>query len=229
MTTTTTTTRTGSTNGSRPGTAAGAATATPTTSTTQRLVARNRGRALLGVFLVASFGLLGAMVVESASDRRGAVAVARRVSAGHLIEREDLGQVMVAVDGRDAVIDATEVDGLVGQVALVDLVPGSLLSPGQLGGSRPARRGQAVVGATLKEGQFPIDLQVGSPVSVVILPEQPEAGAPPARPVSGTVVALGRSANGGSTPVSLSVPPEAAAELAVAGAQGRVALVELAR
>ena len=198
-------------------------------STTQRRLARNRARMLLGAFLVAACGLLGAMVVSSASDRQSVVAVARRVPAGQVIERDDLRRAMASVEGGGGIIPASQADRLVGQVALVDLVPGSLLAPGQSGGSRPARPGQAVVGATLKDGQFPIDLQVGSPVGVVILPGHQGTALAVPRPITATVVALGRSADAGPIPVSLSVPPDAATEVAVAGAEGRVALVELAR
>ena len=202
--------------------------ATPTT-TTQRRIVRNRGRIMLGVLLVAACGLVGAVAATSTSDRHPVVAVARRVPAGHAIEQADLTRSMVSVDRAEAVVPGADLGRLVGQVALVDLVPGSLLAPGQFGGSRPSTPGQAVIGATVKEGQFPMDLQIGSPVSVVILPDAAQTGAVSPLPVRATVVALGRSTQGGPMPVSLSVPPEAATGLAVAGAQGRVALVELAR
>ena len=202
--------------------------AAPTTTTRRRIV-RNRGRVMLGIFLVAACGLIGAVAATSTSDRRPVVAVARRVPAGHAIEQADLTRSMVSVDRGGAVVPGTDFDRLVGQIALVDLVPGSLLAPGQFGGSRPSTPGQAVIGATLKDGQFPMDLQIGSPVSVVVLPDAAQTGTASPLPVRATVVALGRSTQGGPIPVSLSVPPEAATGLAVAGAQGRVALVELAR
>jgi len=184
---------------------------------------------MLGAFLIVACGLLGAMAVTTTSNRHPVIAVARRIPAGHVIGQADLGRVMVSIDSTAAVVPEADADGLVGQVALVDLVAGSLLAPGQVGGSRPAGPGQAVIGATVKDGQYPIDLQIGSPVSVVVLPDTAQPAASPAVPVRATVVALGRSVQGGAMPVSLSVPPESATELAVAGAQGRVALVELAR
>lgn len=226
------TTRAGSSNGSlnRPPGAGGDPRRAPgPTTTTQRRLGRNRGRVMLGAFLVAACGLLGAMAVTSSSDRHPVVAVARRVPAGQAIQPADLGRAMVAVEAGAGVVPGSETDRLIGQVALVDLVPGSLLAPGQVGGSRPATPGQAVIGATVKEGQFPLDLQVGSPVSVVVLPDPAQPAGSTPDPVRATVVALGRSTQGGAMPVSLSVPPNAATDLAVAGAQGRVALVELAR
>ena len=226
------TTQAGSSNGSLSRTPGSGRDPRPTPglpTTTQRRLARNRGRVLLGAFLVTACGLLGAMALTSTSNRHPVVTVARRVPAGQAVQRADLGRAMVAVDAGTGVVPGSEADRLVGQVALVDLVAGSLLAPGQVGGSRPASPGQAVIGAALKDGQFPLDLQVGSPVSVVVLPDPAQPAGSTPDPVRATVVALGRSTQGGAMPVSLSVPPDAATDLAVAGAQGRVALVELAR
>jgi len=184
--------------------------------------------------------LVFAVLWLNAGNRQPVLAVARPVPAGQVLSAEDLRVVRVSSDPGIDPIPASRRGAVVGKTTTSGLVPGSLLTEGQLGGSVTLLGpGQAVVGVELKGGQLPTsNLKVGDQVAIVQTP-LPGAGsaATDASGLSSTrgtgfVLGNGRvygidKAEDGSRDVvvSLSVAREIAAAVVSAGSGERVSLV----
>jgi hypothetical protein len=162
-------------------------------------------------------------------NRKPVLAAARPVAAGQVIQASDLREVRVAADNGVGTVPAAGRDRVVGRPAAVALVSGGLLTPGQVANGPALPSGSAVIGATLKPGQFPGGLRSGDGVLVVVMPAEEEATsveAAPVIPVKATVVATEKIPDSsGAVSVSLAVPSAQASGLAVGGARGRLALV----
>lgn len=196
-------------------------------------------RALVGVLLVALSVAAFVVIGGEREGRRELLVVARDVPAGRVLTVQDLRPVSVGAGAGVDVVAADAVDAVVGRVAVVPLVAGSLLAAGAVGdGSRVPPVGRAVVGAALKAGQYPPELARGDGVSVILTASaasgvDPTVSAPsagsPARSVPGLVVTVqGDEANPagtGGVVVSLQVAEADAETVAEAAAAGRVALV----
>jgi hypothetical protein len=218
-------------NGSRggPGAARSTANRSPSTavaSATQRLARRNRTRIALGAFLVVACALAAVVLFSRAGNRHPVLAVTHRVNAGSTISTSDLVEVMVSADASVATVPASQRAQLVGQVATVDLVPGSLIAPGQFDARPRDTANEAIVGATLKEGQFPPELRAGDRVLVI---EVPGDNAPNSNgtttSVNGTIVSVDPSTAQGGVTVALAVDPSHAQAVAVDAARGRLTVV----
>ncbi|OHV23991.1 hypothetical protein BBK14_23715 [Parafrankia soli] len=196
-------------------------------------------RALVGVLLVALSVAAFVVVGGEREGRRELLVVARDVPAGRVLTVQDLRPVSVGAGAGVDVVAAGAVDAVVGRVAVVPLVAGSLLPPGAVGdASRVPPAGQAMVGAALKAGQYPPELARGDGVSVILTAASPSGVDPAvsapstgssARSVSGLVVAVQGDevdpAGAGGVVVSLQVAEGDAETVAEAAAAGRVALV----
>ncbi len=201
----------------------------PPLTANQRLMGRNRARIAGGILLMASSALVAMLLFASLGDRQAVLSVVGPVLAGEVIEPGDLGEALVAADTPAAVVPAERRDEIIGRTAAVDLVAGSLLADPQLGEPPLANSGEAVVGAVLAPGAFPLGLRRGDRVVAVTVPAEAAAAAPSGRAVPSvpaTVVAVEEQPDsGGGVAVSLAVPPDDAAALSLAGAQGRMTLV----
>lgn len=203
-------------------------------SATRRSARRNRARVMTGVAVIAVCTLAAALLYGNLGDRRPVVTVARAVPAGHEIAAADLARTLVAADADLPTIPYGERSTVIGRTAAVDLSPGALLVRGQLSDGPALRDGEALVGATLKPGQYPSGLRRGDRVLAVLMPPEsatttPDAGTPLAE-IEAVVLALELDVDSiGGAVVSLAVPAAEAARLSVAGARGRLALVVVPR
>ena len=112
-------------------------------------------------------------------------------------------------------------------VAAVALVPGALLTRGQIRSGPLVPVGKAIVGATLKPGQYPAGLGTGTTVEVIEAPPA-TSGATNSATSHGeaTVLALEAATDAsGTVQVSLVVPRAVSSLVATAGAAGRISLV----
>ncbi|MBE3204744.1 hypothetical protein IHE48_27980 [Frankia sp. CH37] len=176
--------------------------------------------------------------------RRDLLLVARDVPAGQVLTAQDLRAVSVGAAGGVDVVAADGVAAVLGRVAVVPLLAGSLLPAGAVGdGSRVPPEGQALVGASLRAGQFPPGLARGDRVSILLTAVSAQAGTVSgsvstpstpstesgARSVEGLVVGVGAGladpTGDGGVVVSLQVAGGDAAPVAEAAAAGRVVLV----
>jgi Flp pilus assembly protein CpaB len=191
------------------------------------MASTNRTRIAVGVFAMIACALAAGVAFTTAADRSPALVIARPVTAGSTIESSDLREELVGSSPAGSTVAANRRSSIVGRTAAVDLLPGSLLSSGQVADGPAAGTGQAVVGATLKEGQFPVELGVGDRVLAIVLPSESAepSGAVTPSSVSATVVGVRPLDDGGGIAVSLAVAPDRAPSLAVAGARARLSLV----
>jgi hypothetical protein len=185
-------------------------------------------------------GLVAAVVYKDVGNRRPVLAVAHTVEVGTAIADTDLTVVRVSSDPGVRTVQAGMRSGIIGRIAAVRLMPGTLLSLSELNSGPALPKGSVVIGAVLHPGQYPVGLRVGDRVEIVLAGGTGAGGSPSAvqpsatqtgggggtTATSGTVLAVDRTltANGGVA-ASLAVPSDVSPELAAAGAAGSLDLV----
>ncbi len=223
MTTTLRTPETGKLNGRRAQTPA--AESVKTRPATPR---RNRSRIGIGV-LVIVLSVLGVVaLVGRGAERQSVLVLTGDVPAGMVIEATDLDSIELPLDTGLATLTTAEASNVVGQVAAVSLVRGTLLTDAHLAAEARVPEGMALLGAVLDPGQYPVGLREGDSVLLVETSPSGTAG------IDREPVALGEAevreiaeppTGGSALVVSLLVPAESAKSVSVAGAQGRISLV----
>jgi len=123
---------------------------------------------VVGVLVTAVFALGAVLWHLSAVDRSPALAVVESVERGDTISAGDVQVVYVASDDAIARLDGSQIDQVVGRVALVDLAPGTLLSRSVVAERPSLADGEGVVGLSLEPGGYPaMGLSPGDRVNVV--------------------------------------------------------------
>src|SRR5215207_1046045 len=189
-----------------------------------------RRRPLLVVASIAAVcmgALLGVWAYTSISTAQEVVAVRSSVQRGELINREDLVPVRIGVDPALSPIPATELDGVVGQRAAMDLPAGGLVTRDSIAATVVPAQDMSVVGVALPAALLPGEpLRAGDQVRVVATPgQQGDVDEGQQRSITATVVGIYPDADSDQTVVSVQVPHDQAAELAARAATGKVALV----
>lgn len=105
---------------------------------------------------------------RGAGSNRVALA-ARELNAGDVIEIDDVAIASVSSDDRLALIEATQVNTLIGSRAVTDIEAGTPLNRGQLSTVRPLGRSESLVGVIVDAARAPIELAAGDVVDVVAL------------------------------------------------------------
>ena len=185
-----------------------------------------------GVLLVVGCALAFGVASLRIAKGEQVLAVAQEVPVGHVLQASDLRVVRVSpASGLDPVLASAEATFL-GRPAAVALVPGTLLTPADLGPSPLGAGAFDVVALALKAGAYPPSLGPGEQVDVVPViggTSTSSAAALPGQfnPVQAFVVAVDAAPAGSSAAavVSLEVPPSDAAEVASLAAAGQAALV----
>ena len=189
-------------------------------TTRRQAVGRNRSRIGAGVFALALAGLLAVLVYGNVGQRHPVLAVARDVDPGQVITAGDLRVVQVAADADVKTVASSERSSIVGQRAAVRLLPGSILAPEAVTQGNVVADGATVIGAVVQPGQYPLGLRAGDEVDVVV------TGGPSGdRPVRADIIAVSSTRGASGTAISLAVPQDSAARLAVAGSEGRLLLM----
>jgi len=134
---------------------------------------RRPALAVAAVVLILVSAAIGATLVVRAGDRSEVLAVARTVPVGQQLTAGDLKRVRISTDPGLHAIPVSAAPEVVGKVAATTLLPGTLLTPEQLGASQLPGPGQAVVGLDLKGAQMPVpadQLQPGANVRIIATP-----------------------------------------------------------
>ena len=199
--------------------------------------ARRRSLVLIagGLTVALAGALLFALLHVRLDKRVPVLAVARPVAVGQVVRDADLRVVQVSAERGLQLLGGDSRGRVVGRVAVVPLVPGSLLIPSHLGASLPVEPGKAVVGVALRPGQMPSVLRPGHRVLVVHTGASPSlrvlgesAGAPLAWTSTGEVLAISGDADpAGTKVVSILVEDKQAAPIADAAAGGHLSVVLL--
>ena len=128
--------------------------------------------ALSAVAVFASVGLF-AHLYSSANHQTPVLVVTHTIQQGQELTATDLGQTPVAAGSGVSTIPVGDASEVLGKVASVTVMSGSLLTPGDVSSVPPITAGYAVVGLALKQGQLPAaGLGPGDEVMVI------ETGAP---------------------------------------------------
>jgi hypothetical protein len=188
---------------------------------------RNTAGILLGVMVVAFCAVGVAAFTASIGHRRSVLVVVRPVSAGSVIHDADLGEAHLPADPALRTVAASQRSGVVGRVAGVNLVPGTLLAEAELATGAPVDSAHAIVGLALKAGQFPTGLRPLDTVTVV--ETGPASSLGPVEPAvledNAQVTSTGLAADGQTTTISVLVPRTEAPTIAGAGIRGEISLV----
>ena len=156
---------------------------------------RNTTLIAVGVLLMVTFGLVATVLQVRAGSRTAVLAVSRPVPVGQTIEAADLHEARISVDSSLRPIPASRASSVIGRAAGVALVPGTILTPGEIADSKTLTKGKVVVGLSLKPGQLPTSsLRPGDQVLIVATGQAADAlsggGA------SGPVVSGGQNPHG---------------------------------
>ena len=197
---------------------------------------RRPGLAALAVVLMVGLGLAGAYIYSHAGQKQPVVMVVRDVPAGHPIQRADLTTVDVA--GSVTAIGKANMASVIGQTAVVELLPNTFLQRAMVTSAPPLGGDQAQVGVAVKPGQIPADgLSPGDTVEVVELPVKDAAVPAGGQAARGTILAAAATvyssvsdpSQSGGTLLTLVVAKSVAVEIASASSAGLIALVRVSR
>ena len=180
--------------------------------------------------------LAAAALVGRAGDRLDVLAVARTVPVGQAITADDLAVARVAADPALQPLPVGQRDQVVGQVAAVELRPGSLLTAGEVTDVAVPGAGQQVVGVAAGSGQLPArGLRPGDRVLLVPVPgdsagaagggSEPVADGPAGEPIPAQVVQVGPADPNGRSIVDVLVGSHVGPRVAALASTGRVALI----
>jgi hypothetical protein len=186
---------------------------------------------VLGVVLVAAFGLGTVLWQTSTSKRQAKLVLSRALSRGDVLTADALRVENVRLSAGVESVSSAEAKVVIGKAAVADLAPGTLVSRALFADQVVPGAGERVVGMALAPGEYPTSrLRRGDVVDVVLAPTAvPAAGADA---VPGQVLAHGvkvwdiekRSDNSGTMVVSVVVPEAQLAVVATAAAQKQVRL-----
>ena len=184
---------------------------------------------VIAVFLVAVSALAAVVLFSRVAAREPILALANPVERGQVIASDDLMVVYVATDDPITSLSSEAAVGLVGLTAVADFDAGTILTPAHLVSRSLLDAGEGVVGLALAPGEYPTPLLApGDVVDVVVTnrgPFEPDAVAADNVIASAVVFDVAELGTQGELFISLRMPAEKAAEVAVAAAEDRVRLV----
>lgn len=185
---------------------------------------------LVGTFLVALFALAGAWFYSTSTSRTGWVALRMDVERGSVITREQLTTFELNTDAELRGIAASQITSIVGEIALVDMRAGTLITDDQFASEAPIPAGFGLVGLELSPGEFPtLSLRSGDWVRLVLLPEgefDPTPGGVPVLDERVEVAEVVGEAGAGRF-ISVLLPTDVADLVVVAHANDRVRLIQV--
>lgn len=133
---------------------------------------------VIGVLVTALFALGAVLWHLSSIEKVPAIAASTSIARGDLIESGDIRVVYVSSDASVARLDTTQVNRLIGHVALIDVEPGTLLTPSMVADAVAIGQGEGVVGLSLDPGAYPArGLAPGDRVNVVRTADVGDPGA----------------------------------------------------
>jgi hypothetical protein len=195
---------------------------------------RNLPAAILGLLLVLFSATTVAVLLSRAGHRTPVLVMVRTVPTGASITSRDVAEAGVAADPSVHAIPASDLGRVIGRVAAVTLVRGTLVTNAELASGPPVAAGSSVVGLDVKPGFAPAGLRSGAVVRLVLSQPDATSSAPVPVPVGPPVLAKRASVfDVASTPdgqaqiVSVVVDDELAPAVAAAGARGEVSIILL--
>jgi hypothetical protein len=182
----------------------------------------------LGALLAALGSLTVVWLVGSAGQRQEVLAVRADVAYGEALTADDITIARVSVDPGISVLPGADRDALVGQVATTRLSPGMLLTAGMVEPGGEPGPGRVLVPIAVTAERMPAGgLRAGDRILAVDAEGAgPEGSAAMvAAPTAATVVRVGPADINGVTVIDVTTAAGAGPRLAVAAANGHVALI----
>jgi SAF domain len=189
----------------------------------------------LGVVLVVVGALAGwRYVASSSSGAHAYLAVYQPVSIGEKITSDDLQSVTITSARGLTPIPAAQASRVIGEYAKVDLVPGTLLTDGDLASSNAVGANQALIGLQLSSQQRPARaLKPGDRVLLISVPPaagvdasiDPTSVAATMPVLPATVIEASAADDSGDAVIDVVIPVQDASVVASFANQGRVAAV----
>ncbi|MEM9565362.1 MAG: SAF domain-containing protein [Actinomycetota bacterium] len=181
---------------------------------------------LVGTLLVAVFALAGAWFYSTSTARVGYLAFRQNVDRGDVVERADLIVYQVATDAPIVAMRASELDEIVGKVALVDLRQGTLATAQHVAEAADILPGWGVVGLDLGPGEIPsFSLRPGDRVRVVDVGDASSDG-PTVLAEAAEIVEVAQG-NGRGLFIAVTLEAAPGDRVVVAAARGDVRLVQV--
>lgn len=198
-----------------------------------RIRPRRKGLLAFASLLIVGSALAGGVLFARAGDTVEVLAARDGVAKGHTIAQGDL--VTKNVAGIDGAVLLKDSNSVIGKTAVVDLIPGQVLTRAMVSGDPTPGTGKSTVGLSLDNARVPAaGLHAGDVVDVIAVPaaensaaSADELDAPPVLAADAAVYKVkGRATEGGGVMVTLIVDESAAARIAAYSTAGRVAVVE---
>jgi hypothetical protein len=179
------------------------------------------------------FATVGAYFYTQAGKKQPVVVVVNNIPAGHIIQRSDLSTVDVA--GAVTAVGGAGLDSVIGETAVVELLPRTLLQRAMVTSAPTLHRDQAQVGVAVRPGQIPAaGLRPGDTVDILQLPPKDTASRGSAKAV--VLAAAARvydtaidPSQSGGTLLTVLVAKSAATGIASASNAGLIALVRVGK
>ena len=181
----------------------------------------------LGVSLAIIGGLASWYYASTVGNTDTVLVVSGDVTRGEVIGTDDLTTLEIASGQTTTAFRASDSRDVIGQVALVDLPEGSLLTHENLGDGLAVDRGKSIVGVALAPSQMPsFPLSAGDEVRLVDTPIA-QGDPPDATPSTFRAVVFTTKYDEASSRwiVDLLVTSSQAADIAARSATGRIALI----
>ena len=160
-------------------------------------------------------------LVGAAGDRQEVLAVRSDVAYGQVLSADDVTTARVSVDPGVAVLPTQDADAVIGLVASTRLSPGMLLTTDMVEPVGEPGAGRVLVPIAVPADRMPAG---GLRADDRLLAVDAE-GAGAMAPTPATVVRVGPADINGTTVVDVTTATQAGPDLAVAAANGHVALV----
>lgn len=134
----------------------------------------------VGILVTVVFALGAVLWHLSSVEKVPALVASSPIERGETIDASDVRVAYLASDSTLARLDSSEMDRVVGGVALVDLSEGTMLSTSMVAEVPTIDAGRGVVGLALDPGAYPArGLAPGDRVDVVVANEVPDVEAGP--------------------------------------------------
>lgn len=122
----------------------------------------------VGLLIIGIFALAGGWLYSNASTTEPVVALRSDMERGQPVTSNDLRVVEVGTEEALNLVAVDQSAVLIGQVALVDLEAGTLVSPEFFAAGAPIANGSGIVGMALDPGEYPtLAMRPGDRVRVV--------------------------------------------------------------
>lgn len=187
------------------------------------------GQWLAAVITVIAAVVLGGWLYANKGGVTEVLVIDQAIPAGHTITADDLGS--ASISGVTDAVPVDDLDEVLGQQAVVALLPGQVLTHQALTTSLLPGEAQRLVAVSIPQGRVPATLTEGTAVDVVAVPQSGEASDTgvldnPKLISAGASVYSVKAAEDGSAVVTLLLSAVDANQVAAYGSVDRLTLVQ---